>query len=69
MPSKRKQINIRLDDESKSRLARLVESMRRDATRLGVSKLSQSDVIRAALIELEARYAGPKKAKILRNGA
>lgn len=60
MPSDRKQVNIRMDEEGLSRLGRLVITMR---SALGLSSLSQSDVIMAGLVELEKRYpsAEPKK--------
>jgi len=52
MPSQRRQLNVRLSEEGEARLKGLVERMR-DA--LGIN-VSQSDVIQAALVELEKRY-------------
>jgi hypothetical protein len=61
MPSQRRQINIRLSEESEVRLKGLVERMR---AVLGID-VSQADVIQAGLVELEKRYppdAGPAEA-------
>jgi hypothetical protein len=52
MPSERRQINVRLSEESEQRMKRLLESMR---GALGIA-VSQSDVIQAGLVELEKRY-------------
>ena len=52
MPSRRRQINVRLSEASEERLKRLVEQMR---AALGI-EVSQSDVIQAGLVELEKRY-------------
>jgi Arc/MetJ-type ribon-helix-helix transcriptional regulator len=52
MPSTRRQINVRLSEESEARLKGLVERMR---AALGI-QVSQSDVIQAGLVELEKRY-------------
>lgn len=52
MPSQRRQINIRLSEESEARLHRLMDSMR---TALGIN-VSQADVVQAGLVELEKRY-------------
>lgn len=52
MPSQRKQLNIRLSDETDERLVGLVARMRAE---LGIS-VSKADVVQAALIELEKRY-------------
>ena len=52
MPSNRKQLNVRLDDESEGRLARLVVAV---TGAIGI-RVSQSDVVRAALVELEKLY-------------
>ncbi len=52
MPSQRRQINVRLSEESEARLKGLVERMR---AALGID-VSQSDVIQAGLVELEKRY-------------
>lgn len=54
---KRKQINVRVDDESEARLNRLVDTA---SAALGLN-LSQSDVIRLALIALEEKYAADTK--------
>ena len=54
MPSQRRQINVRLSEESEARLKRLVERMR---AVLGI-EVSQSDVIQAGLVQLEKRYPG-----------
>jgi len=59
MPSKRRQINIRLPDQGFERIAALMERMR--AT-LGID-VTQTDVITAALAELEKRYPPTDKAK------
>jgi hypothetical protein len=59
MPSQRRQLNIRLSQESEDRLKGLVERMR--AT-LGIT-VSQSDVVQAGLIELEKRYPPEPKRK------
>jgi predicted DNA-binding protein len=59
MPSKRKQLNIRLSVETEARLAGLVERMS-ETTGLDVS---QAGVIQAALIELEKRYPPRREAK------
>lgn len=52
MPSQRRQINVRLSEESEQRLKRLTQRMR---VTLGID-VSQSDVIQAGLVELEKRY-------------
>jgi Arc/MetJ-type ribon-helix-helix transcriptional regulator len=52
MPSARRQINVRLSEESENRLKGLVARMR---AALGI-EVSQSDVIQAGLVELEKRY-------------
>ncbi len=52
MPSTRRQLNVRLSEESEARLKGLVERMR---AALGIA-VSQSDVIQAGLAELEKRY-------------
>jgi hypothetical protein len=52
MPSTRRQLNVRLSEESEARLKGLVERMR---SALGI-QVSQSDVIQAGLVELEKRY-------------
>jgi hypothetical protein len=52
VPSSRKQLNVRMDEESEDRLARLVVAMRQA---IGI-RVSQSDVVRAALVELEKLY-------------
>jgi hypothetical protein len=55
MPSERKQINIRLTEQSLARLLALVERMREET---GMN-LSQSDVLMAGLKELERKYPPP----------
>ncbi len=57
MPSKRKQINVRLDAEAEARVAALIERMN---AAMNV-KLTQPQVIIAALAELEKRYPPPKQ--------
>lgn len=52
MPSKRKQLNVRLSDENQARLESLME---RVPAILGV-ELTQGDLIGMALVELERRY-------------
>jgi Arc/MetJ-type ribon-helix-helix transcriptional regulator len=52
MPSRRRQLNVRLSEEGEDRLRGLVERMR---AALGIT-VSQSDVVQAALVELEKRY-------------
>jgi len=52
MSPPRRQLNVRLTEESEARLKGLMERMR--AT-LAIN-VSQSDVIQAALVELEKRY-------------
>jgi hypothetical protein len=58
MPSRRKQINVRLSDEAEVRLKGLQERMR---ALLGID-VSRADVINAALIELEKRYPSDQHA-------
>jgi hypothetical protein len=53
MPSNRKQMNVRLDDETEERIGRLLPVV---SASVGL-KLSQSDLVRLALIELERRHA------------
>lgn len=52
MPSKRKQLNIRLSEENEQRLESLVVRIR---AALGIN-VSKSDVIQAGLVELEKKY-------------
>lgn len=63
MPSNRKQLNIRLSDETEARLEGLMVSMH---AALGI-EVSKADVVQAALVELEKRYPPstetPKKGK------
>lgn len=65
MPSKRPQLNIRLDPETEARVARLLP-VARARTHLAVS---QSDLFRLAMIALEEEYVragdlpAPKKKK------
>lgn len=56
MPSKKRQLNIRLDDDDEDRLARLVPLV---SAALGL-KLSQSDIVRLAFIALEEKHT-PKE--------
>ena len=63
MPSKKKQLNVRVSDESDERLRSLMERMK---AALGID-VSQSDVIQAALLELERRYPPPPAAKSRRH--
>jgi hypothetical protein len=53
---KRRQLNVRLTEETEARLKGLVERMK---AALGIN-ISQADVIQAALIELEKRYPLPE---------
>lgn len=55
MPSKRKQLNVRLSEEGEARLESLVERVR---AALGID-VSKADVIQAALVELEKKYPPP----------
>lgn len=57
MPSERKQLNVRLDEEMEQLFAELMPKAG-EATGL---KVSQSDVIRLALRALAREYAGAKK--------
>lgn len=62
MPSTKRQLSVRAEDETHARLAGLVQ---RVSEALGVP-VSQADVVRLALIELEKKYpqpAEPKKGK------
>ena len=52
MPSKRRQLNVRLSEEGEELLTRLVERMRAE---LGIA-VSQSAVVQAGLIELRKKY-------------
>jgi hypothetical protein len=53
----RKQLNVRLDDDSETRLARLIP---RVSQAVGLN-LSQSDIIRLALLALEEKHAAKPK--------
>jgi hypothetical protein len=55
MASDRKQLNVRLDSESFERIDRLMAAA---SAAVGL-KVSMSDVVRLALIELEKKYAAP----------
>lgn len=57
--AKRKQLNVRMDDETAARLDRLVPVV---SAAVGLS-LSQSDVIRLALLALEEKHAPKDEAK------
>jgi hypothetical protein len=63
MPSTRRQLNVRLTPEGEDRLKGLVERM---CAALGFT-VSQSDVIQAALVELEKRYP-PAEAEAPKKG-
>jgi len=52
MPSDRKQLNIRLDAETEERMERLLLAV---SASLGL-KVSQSDLFRLGMIELEKKY-------------
>jgi hypothetical protein len=52
MPSKRRQLNVRLSEEGEELLTRLVERMRAE---LGIA-VSQSAVVQAGLNELRRKY-------------
>jgi hypothetical protein len=56
MPSDRRQINIRLDPETEQRLPRVRKAT---SEALGLN-LSNADVVRLALIELERKYPSPQ---------
>lgn len=56
MPSKRTQINVRLDPESEARLPRVREAVSRA---IGL-EVSQSDLFRLGLIELERKHCPPE---------
>jgi hypothetical protein len=60
MPSQRKQVNVRVDDETEERLARVQASA---SAALGL-KLSVSDLFRLGLIELERKYPADVNAKV-----
>lgn len=60
VPSDRKQINVRLDDETEERVARLLVSVSKS---IGL-KMSQSDLFRLGMIELEKRF--PPEAEVKR---
>lgn len=60
MTPRRKQLNVRLDEDSETRLARLIPVV---SGAIGLN-LSQSDIVRLALIALEEKHtrkAEPKK--------
>lgn len=57
MASDRKQINVRMDDETAGWLAELAESMR---VALGIN-VTRTDVFKAALAELRKKYPPPAK--------
>lgn len=62
MPSDRKQLNIRLDPETEERVSRLLVSV---SASIGL-KVTQSDLFRLGMIELEKKFppaADPKKGK------
>jgi hypothetical protein len=59
MPSKRRQLNVRIDDEAAARFDRLIELMPRV---LGF-EVSHPQVVALALKALEEKHAGEKKAK------
>lgn len=56
---RKKNINVRANEETLDRLRRLAEVMTQT---LGV-EVSQADVIQAALVELEKKYHSAKKGK------
>lgn len=53
MPSKRRQLNVRLDEAREALLARLLPAMR---TATGNAELSQSDVVMEGLAALARQY-------------
>lgn len=65
MPSKKRQINIRMDDEGFDLLASLVERMKE---KLGI-EVSQSDAVRAGLCLLDREYPKPQQEKAKRGKA
>jgi hypothetical protein len=54
MPSKRKQLNVRADDETEQRVVRLLPLV---SKALGV-QVSRSDLFRLGMIELERKFGG-----------
>lgn len=61
MPSDRKQLNVRMDDETEERVARLLPAV---SEAIGL-KVSQSDLFRLGMIELERKFlraSGPSRA-------
>lgn len=59
MPSDRKQLNIRLDAETEDRVERLLLAV---SASLGL-KVSQSDLFRLGMIELEKKFPTEPAAK------
>jgi hypothetical protein len=64
VPSDRKQLNIRMDEETEARVARLLVSA---SEAIGL-RVSQSDLFRLGMIELEKKYPAdpppaPKRAR------
>ena len=55
MPSARRQLNVRLEPETEELLEKLLPVV---SARLGL-KVSQSDLVRLGLLELQAKYLGP----------
>ncbi len=53
MPSQRPQINVRVSEDTVQRFVALVDRMR---AATGIDNLSQADVIRLAILELEKKY-------------
>ena len=54
MPSKRKQLNVRADEETEQRVERLLPLVSKT---LGV-QVSRSDLFRLGMIELERKFGG-----------
>lgn len=59
MPSDRKQLNVRVDDETEDLVEQLLPAV---TAALGV-KVSQSDLFRLGMKELAAKYLPPATAK------
>lgn len=61
MPRERRQLNVRVDDETERRIARLLPLV---TAAVGI-QVTVTDLVRLGMIELERKYGGaepPKKA-------